>query len=433
MAGFLNNNSSHGLERWSSFFESRTERRSPHALKHWSQVQRLGWPISKNENWRYTPLDRLLDKEFTEPLDQIVTSEQCSTLALKLDAYRLVFVNGRFSATLSDSYLGDYRLEILTNIGTETLPDPIQSEIFLHLTESLAQEISIIHLRVSKATVRPLYLFHISKGSETNIETNTMHYRHHLVIASGAKAEVIEHYVSLNDSVHFTGARLTASVADNSELLHCKLAVENELSYHFSHNDLAIENYARVKTDNFLLGSGLTRHNTSAQLNGIGASLTINSLLLPIDREIFDSRTYLEHNRGYCESRQLHKAAVSGGARAIFNGRINVAKHSVKTDGHMINHNLILGESAEVNTKPQLEIYADDVKCSHGATVGHIDVDQLFYMQSRGINKNTAKQMIILAFSSELTDSIANKPLREEILKYIARRLSQGKIYELSD
>ncbi|VDZ63786.1 FeS cluster assembly protein sufD [Serratia odorifera] len=180
---------------------------------------------------------------------------------------------------------------------------------------------------------------------------------------------------------------------------------------------------ARVKSDSFLLGAGLTRHNTSAQLNGEGSNLAINSLILPIGKEVCDTRTYLEHNKGFCESRQLHKTVVSDRAKAVFNGMIKVAKHAIKTDGQMTNHNLLLGNVAEVDTKPQLEIYADDVKCSHGATVGRIDQEQIFYLQSRGISRHDAQQMIIFAFAAELTEGIKDDAIREQVLVQITRRL----------
>ena len=342
-----------------------------------------------------------------------------------------MFIDGRYSAALSDGDLGDYQFE-LTAYGTpQALPEPIQPEIFLHLTESLAQETSLIRLPAGRPA-RPLYLLHISSGRGATGEVNTVHHRHHLEIGRGAEAEVIEHYVSLGEAAHFTGARLTANVADNAGLLHCKLAFESQPSYHFAHNDLVIGRDARVKSDSFLLGAGLTRHNTSAQLNGEGANLVINSLVLPVGKEICDTRTYLEHNKGYCESRQLHKTVVSDRGKAVFNGMIKVAKHAIKTDGQMTNHNLLLGKVAEVDTKPQLEIYADDVKCSHGATVGRIDEEQLFYLQSRGIDKHAAQQMIIFAFAAELTEGIANDTIRERVLARIAQRLP-GRLHELSD
>jgi Fe-S cluster assembly protein SufD len=423
MAGLPTNNNSRALQQLYSLFEARGGEHSAHALAHWQQALRLGWPTRKHENWKYTPLEGLLEQQFLEPQAEPIAAAQRDVLALNLDAYRLVFVDGRFNAALSDSDLGEYQFEV-TPYGTpQALPEPIQPEIFLHLTESLAQETSMIRVAAGKIATRPLYLLHISSGRGAEGEVNTVHHRHHLDVGRNARAEVIEHYVSLNDAAHFTGARLTASIGDNAELRHCKLAFESQASYHFAHNDLVIGRDARVKSDSFLLGAGLTRHNTSAQLNGEGSNLAINSLVLPVGKDVCDTRTYLEHNKGYCESRQLHKTVVSDRAKAVFNGMIKVAKHAIKTDGQMTNHNLLLGKVAEVDTKPQLEIYADDVKCSHGATVGRIDEEQLFYLQSRGIDKHAAQQMIIFAFAAELTEGIGNDVIREWVLTRIAQRL----------
>lgn len=425
MAGFPNNSNPGVLQQWSSLLKHPSIERSSHAIAHWKQAKNLGWPTRKHENWKYTPLEKLLDQKFIKPLARPVTVKQCNALALQIEAYHLVFIDGHFNSELSDNYLGEYCFELTTYDTAQALPTPIHPEIFLHLTESFAQEISIIHLPAGKVATRPLYLLHISSGSGTKGEVNTVHHRHHLVISHSARAEVIEHYVSLSDSAHFTGARLTANVADNAELLHCKLAFESCHSYHFSHNDLVISCDAQVKSDSFLLGAGLTRHHTSAQLNGTGAKLTINSLVLPIAKEVCDTRTYIEHNQGYCESQQLHKTVASDGAKAVFSGMISVAKRAIKTSGQMTNHNLLFGKEAEVDTKPQLEIYADDVKCGHGVTVGCIDTEKLFYMQSRGIDKHTAKQIIIFAFTSELTEHISNEALRELVLARITRRLPE--------
>ncbi|MGL4214292.1 MAG: SufD family Fe-S cluster assembly protein, partial [Morganella morganii] len=184
--------------------------------------------------------------------------------------------------------------------------------------------------------------------------------------------------------------------------------------------------HARVESTSFLLGGKLTRHHTSTQLNGEGIVLAMNSLVLPKHGEIADTRTYLEHNKGYCESRQRHKTIVMDNSRAVFNGMIKVAPHALKTDGQMSNNNLLLGRKAEIDTKPQLEIYADDVKCSHGATVGRIDEEQLFYLRTRGIAEKAAKQMIILAFAAELTDAISDEVLNNVVMARIRQSLDQG-------
>lgn len=172
----------------------------------------------------------------------------------------------------------------------------------------------------------------------------------------------------------------------------------------------------------------MSRHNTSIRLDGENSNLAINSLVMPVDKEVCDTRTWLEHNKGYCNSRQLHKTIVNDKGRAVFNGLINVAQHAIKTDGQMTNNNLLLGKLSEVDTKPQLEIYADDVKCSHGATIGRIDDEQLFYLRSRGINEQAAQQMIIYAFAAELTEAISDETIREQVLARIGQRLPGGRV-----
>ncbi|MBU9855507.1 Fe-S cluster assembly protein SufD [Rahnella bonaserana] len=419
--------SSHAMQQLYRLFESRGGEQSTHAHAHWQQVLRLGFPHAKLEDWKYTPVSSLLGNQFFAPQQQALTVEQIKSLALPLDCYRLVFIDGRFDADLSDSDTGAFEIEKLSPAAQQTLPDPIQSEVFLHLTESLAQDSLSVRLPAGKQAEKPLYLLHLSSGRDQSREMNTVHHRYHLSIEGGANAEVIEHYLSLNDHGHFTGARMTVNVGDNADFTHYKLAFESQASFHFSHNDLVIGRDARVASHSFLLGAGLTRNNTSAQLNGENSNLNINSLVLPVDSEIADTRTYLEHNKGYCNSNQLHKVIVNDRAKAIFNGMIKVAQHALKTDGKMTNNNLLLGKHTEVDTKPQLEIYADDVKCSHGATVGRIDDEQLFYLRTRGISGQDAQQMIIFAFAAELTEAIENETLREVVIARIAGRLNRGK------
>lgn len=423
MAG-LPTKSDNALQQWHHLFESRGDVRSLQAQQHWQQLMRVGLPTRKHENWKYTPLESLLSQQFVLPQAQTLSAEQVDALALPLDAVRLVFVDGRFQPALSAS---DTELfEIQHSLATERrpLPAPVQPEVFLHLTESLAEEVTMIRLARGKAAVRPLYLLHIISGQQDGM--NTVHHRHHLQLEQSAEAEVIEHYVTLNATSHFTGARFTFDVTDNARLTHTKLAFEDSQSYHFAHNDIVIGRDAEVSSTSFLLGAGLTRHNTSTQLNGENTQLAINSLVLPVKQEVADTRTYLEHNKGYCISRQMHKTIVRDKGRAVFNGHIKMAQHALKTDGQMTNNNLLLGRLAEVDTKPQLEIYADDVKCSHGATVGRIDDEQMFYLRSRGIEQDAAQSMIIHAFAAELTEALDNKVLRQEVLQRIAARFPGG-------
>lgn len=423
MAG-LPNNSNSALAQWQRLFEAQGGERAPQALQHMQQLLRVGLPTRKHENWKYTftPLEKMLAHEFVMPGTLALTAAQCDALALNIDAQRLVFVDGIFMPELSDC-LNDSDFSIEVNNQRQALPEPVQPEVFLHLTESLSQ--SVTHIRVARNVQArsALVLMHVSSGSRHD-EMKTAHYRHHLELEQGAQATVIEHYVSLDEGAHFTGGRMTMNVAANATLNHYKLAFENPVSYHFAHNDLRIAQDATVHSSSFLLGAAVLRHNTSTQLNGENTTLRVNSLSLPVNSEVCDSRTWLEHNKGYCNSRQLHKTIVRDRARSVFNGLIKVAQHAIKTDGQMTNNNLLIGRLAEVDTKPQLEIYADDVKCSHGATIGRIDDEQMFYLRSRGIDKDAAQQMIIYAFAAELTEAIHDENLKQRVLDRIGQRFA---------
>ena len=421
MAGLPN--SSNALQQWHHLFEAQGGNRSEQAQQHLQQMLRLGLPTRKHEDWKYTALDGLLKSQFVAKSSH-VSAAQRDALALPVDALRLVFIDGQYDADLSDSLDGSgYSVSI--NDERSTLPAPVQSEVFLHLTESLSTSVTHIQVARNQRPSKPLLLMHITQGLDGD-EMNTVHYRHHLELAEGAEATIYEHYVSLNDSGHFTGSRLTMNVGANAQLHHVKLSFENAGSYHFAHNDLFMAADSTAWSHSFLLGGAVLRHNTSTQLNGENTTLRINSLAMPVNNEVCDTRTWLEHNKGFCNSRQLHKTIVSDKGRAVFNGMINVAQHAIKTDGQMTNNNLLLGRLAEVDTKPQLEIYADDVKCSHGATVGRIDDEQMFYLRSRGIEQQAAQQMIIYAFAAELTEAISDEALKQQVLSRIGQRLAGG-------
>lgn len=409
------------LARFANLYRCRHGENSSHASLHWQRVTQTGFPQFRHEDWRYTPLDKLLNQQYSSETWEL-TVAQCEQLAIPMDCWRVVMVDGCFSPLLSSCDFGPYQLNLLDN--KSGLPAPVQGEIFLHLTESLAQQPLVITLKAGQVAEKPLYLLNITSG-HCSEALNSSHYRYHIAVGTNASASVIEHFVSINEQQpHMTGSRLTVEVGDNAHFTHIKLGVENSASYHFAHNDIVIGRDAQVKSTSFLLGSGLGRHNTSVKLNGEGANLSLNSLLLPQGKEVADTRTYLEHNKGHCESRQLHKTIVMDQSKAVFNGMIKVAPHALKTDGQMTNNNLLLGKQAEVDTKPQLEIYADDVKCSHGATVGRIDEEQLFYLQSRGIKRRDAEHMMVFAFAAELTESIADEPLKSVVMKHIKHRLA---------
>ncbi|QAV24459.1 Fe-S cluster assembly protein SufD [Proteus hauseri] len=410
------------LKMFADLYHQRKGEDNFHSRNHWLQVENVGFPLYRHEDWHYTPLDETLNQQYQllPPFDvQNIVAKQ----ALPLDCYRIVMVNGTFSPTESTKDFGPYQITLLDS--QSELPAAINGEVFLHLVESLAPHPLLITLKSGVIADKPLYILNITQGNDIG-EVNSANYRFHFEIGANAQMQVIEHYISDNDdNRHFTGARLTANIGDNTSFNHIKLSFENAVSQHFAHNDLVVGRDARVDSYAFLLGSKLTRHHTSSALKGENTELSMNSVVLPKAGEIADTRTWLMHNEKNCQSRQLHKTIAMDAGKAVFNGMITVTPKALKTDGQMTNNNLLLGEKAQVDTKPQLEIYADDVKCSHGATVGRIDDEQLFYLRSRGISLSAARKMIIHAFAAELTESLENSIIKAHVLDRINQRLSE--------
>ncbi|HEK3216899.1 TPA: Fe-S cluster assembly protein SufD [Proteus mirabilis] len=410
------------LKQFSALYQQRKGEDNLNARNHWLQVEKVGFPAYRHEDWHYTPLDETLSQQY-QMLPPFEVQDLIEQRALSFDCYRIVMVNGAFSPAESSQDFGPYQVTLLDN--QSELPQAINSEVFLHLVESLAQQPLFITLKKGVVADKPLYILNITQG-HAGQEVNSANYRFHLDVGANAQMQVIEHYISSDgENRHFTGARLTATIGDNASFNHIKLGFENGISQHFAHNDLSIGRDARVNSYAFLLGNKLSRHHTSAALTGENSELSMNSVVLPKANEIADTRTWLVHGEKNCLSRQLHKSIAMDAGKAVFNGMITVTPQALKTDGQMTNNNLLLGDKAQIDTKPQLEIYADDVKCSHGATVGRIDDEQLFYLRSRGIALSEARKMIIHAFAAELTESLENSVIKTHVLERINQRLSE--------
>ncbi|VFP88600.1 Fe-S cluster assembly protein SufD [Candidatus Erwinia haradaeae] len=413
------------ITQWSSLFKHCNNQIYKERNLHWKKMLQLGLPTREQAIWKYTPLDQLFDNQFVFPISSRLDAHIIEKEAFTIDAVRLVFIDGWFISELSDNEHDAFSIKISQEFEQREDFSPIKSDFFLHLTESLARQVTFIHLASGIVAKRPLYLLHISSSSSNNT-LYTSHYRHHFQQDDRSEATIIEHYISLDESPHFTGSRLTVSMGNNSKLIHYNFSFEDRHSYHTSHNDLKIGSKVDVQSHSFLLGAGLTRHQTSVQLNGERSNLIMNSLMIPIDKEVCESRSFLEHHKGYCKSDQLHKTIVCDCARAVFNGIMHVLKDASKTEGYITNRNMLLGSFAEVNTEPKLEIYHDDVQCGHGTTTGSIDKEKVFYLQSRGIDISVANRIIMYAFISELTRMVTNDVLKEALIHRITKRFSGG-------
>ncbi|VFP86417.1 Fe-S cluster assembly protein SufD [Candidatus Erwinia haradaeae] len=417
------------LRKWKNLLETRDNIDSLQARKHWNEALRLGFPEKTQEDWRCIPLDWLLNQKFVLPNPVILSLNIVIEYALPIDALRLVFVDGRFSSELSDAEHDPFTIHIIPSASQkEAFKTPIYPEFFLHLTESLVDQVTFIHLASGKKAMRPLYLLHVTTGSgyshcSASNKLYTSGYRCHLQQDSSSEVVVIEHFITVNSSSYLNMARFTANIGNNSKFKHYYFSFEDSSGYHFSHNDLNVGSNTHAESHNFLLGSRLTRHQTSVKLYGDSSRLILNSLMIPIGTEVFENRTWLEHTNASCNSQQLHKNIIYDCGKAVFNGTLKVSLHAPKTCAQMSNNNLLLGSTGEVYTRPQLEIYNDDVQCGHGATISCINEEQIFYLGTRGIKKSIAQRMIIDAFCSEVTEFLSNSLLKEAVQKRITDRI----------
>ncbi|MCR3755249.1 MAG: Fe-S cluster scaffold complex subunit SufD [Candidatus Westeberhardia cardiocondylae] len=424
----LSKNTIKTLNDWNKIFKKKQKIfPSIQANLNWKNVEILGIPTKRNKNWQYTPLEKFLDNNFVDVKNYNLSIKERNFFSLKLHAYRLVFINGKFSSLLSDKHTGFWKIHIRNQKNNLLTKKPIITDTFLYLIESLGREIVKIYLPKEKIETTPLYLLHINQGSEQKKTLTTINYRHQIELSEKSYGEIIEHFVSKNNLYsHFNSSRTSIIIDNYATLKYVKLGFENKTSYYFGYNDIYIKYNSIFNSNNIMLGSKINRNQTNVKINGKNSNLTMNSLLMTSAKDsIRDYSTYIEHNKSYCKSSQLNKTVIQKNGIGIFNGIIKVKKCAQKTNSKMINKNLLLDKSSKINTKPQLNIYADDIKCTHSSTTGYVDKQQILYLQSRGISYKKAKKMLIFSFFSDFIKQIHCKNLQKIISSNVYKNLKK--------
>lgn len=389
----------------------------------WQKIAQLGLPKANDEAWKYTSLAAFKLLPFQEALCRSDDNISYESLSLNLDGYRLVFLDGRLLIRCSD-WIPKVCITPLSKIGdieSHELRKGIRPEALSYLADATATSGVWLDVEPNSIINKPIYLLHISSG----IEGEVCSYRHHVELGHLSECEVIEHHISLEQGGGVTFSRLTCNVGDGAHFYHTKLVEESPKQHHFAHNDLAIQRNASASSNTFLLSGLLCRHQTSSHLMGENGFVEMNSLSMPTQKQTFDTRTYTRHQASHCRSEQLHKTLARERSNGVFDGMIYVDPNAIKTDGQMDCHGLLLSEQAQVNSKPQLEIYADDVKCSHGATTGQLDPQQIDYMRARGIPKSQAIQMLTFAFASDVALKVRDPLVQHYVCDQLERSLAR--------
>jgi Fe-S cluster assembly protein SufD len=398
------------------------------------RFEAMGFPTQKHEQWLHTSVKPIEEGGFRPSSAPELTPDETARIEAldleDLDAHRLVFVNGHLYPSLSDigRLPGGVRLLGLAE-ALETERDFVEEHLsryakyddrpFVALNTAYMQDGAVLHVPAGVRLERPVYLVFVTTVAG---EGTASHPRVLAVLGENAEAFVVERYVALEPVASFTNAVAEISVADNARLQHYKINQEGDRTCHVSFTQLAQGRASHYDSVAVTLGGRLVRNDIAALLNGEGIESHLNGLYVLDGKRHFDTHTFIDHAEPHCQSNELYKGVLDDEATAVFNGKIFVRRKAQKTNAFQANRNLLLSESARINSEPQLEIFADDVRCTHGSTVGQLDEEAVFYLRSRGISHADALAMLTDSFAGEVLDLIKIDPVREYLRGVIYER-----------
>ena len=401
-----------------------------------ASFQASGFPTTKNEDWHFTNPSAIAEGAFgpmRPPSGTLSLDDLEPWLFGEASWPRLVFVNGRFVSSLS-------RMEGLDGITVMSLAvanreepsllerhltrqadtdDPAQ--VFSALNTALMQEGAVVYIPRGAVAPAPVHLLFLSDGEATG---GASHPRVLVVAEPQSQGTIIEQYAAAGGTRYFTNAVTEAWVGDGATLNHFRLQREAGNAFHVGTTSVRQERDSHFLSFSFATGADLSRINVYSDLQGPGCGATLNGLYMLDGSQHCDHQTRIVHAEPNCYSRELYKGVLDGASHGVFNGKVFVHPEAQKTDGKQTNNTLLLSERARIDTKPQLEIFADDVKCTHGATVGRIDETALFYMKSRGIPNSEARKLLTYAFAAEVLETIPVDALREGLERVTLERFT---------
>jgi Fe-S cluster assembly protein SufD len=393
----------------------------------------LGFPTTRDEDWHYTSVSPIAEQEFQVPAARSgnVTVDQVAPYCFGgSDWHTAVFVNGRYEAGLSSmgalpdgvsfATLADAPEGALPPLGSIASHETMA---FTALNTAFLRDGAVLRVAADTVVEKPIHVVWVTDATAARAMLSPRLY---IAVDRHASATVLESYVGLSDAVYFTNAVAEVSVGEGARVRHYRIQREGMRSFHVGTAVAAQARASEYTSFSFVTGAALSRVNVYTTMNGEGSGTTLNGLYLLDGTQICDHQTYVGHVQPNCFSRELYKGILDGQSHGVFNGKVFVDPIAQKTDGKQTNNTLLLSRTARIDTKPQLEIFADDVRCTHGATIGQIDQTALFYMKSRGLNPKTARQLLTYAFAADALETIELEAVRDELeLQTLARYMNQ--------
>jgi Fe-S cluster assembly protein SufD len=403
-----------------------------------ARFERLGFPTTRDEGWRYTnvaPISRLPFSAAVHDFDGLSAPELACFTFGEDDSCRLVFINGAYSEELSSvsPLPAGMRVKNLA-AALETDRDLVEPHLarlasfeknpFVALNTAFLAEGAFVHIPRGTILDRVLHLVFLSSSRGKAAVSSP---RNLILVGDNSQASVVESYGGLDHGSYFTNTVTEIALGSNAVLDHYKLQRESEDSFHVGTLQVLQERSSRFSSHSISLGGALVRNDLNTVMNGEGCDSTLNGLYVARGRQLVDNHTCIDHAKPHCDSRELYKGILDEQSRGVFSGKIVVRKDAQKTNARQTNKNLLLSEEALANTAPELEIFADDVKCTHGATIGHLGEEELFYTRSRGIGAEAARTLLTYAFASDILGSVRFKPIQCQIDLVLLTRLSRGR------
>ena len=395
--------------------------------------EELGFPTKKEEAWKYTSLAKLLKKDysiFPKQETSIELKEVKKYFLYEIDSYKVVFIDGVYSPFLSDTTHEGIDVCLLSAALDKPKYKKViekyfnqvakKDESLTALNTSFAREGAYIYIPKSVVAEKPIQIIHFSTGKQGDF---MLQPRSLVVAEENAQVQIIERHQSLASHAVLTNAVTEIFAEKNAMIDYYKIQNDRDDASLVDNTYIAQQQASNVKVHTFSFGGQLTRNNLNFYQEGERIDSTMKGITIIKDQQHVDHYTLVNHAQPNCESHQDYKGIYADKAVGVFNGKIYVDQIAQKTNAFQQNNNILLDDKATINTKPQLEIFADDVKCSHGCTIGQLDEDALFYLRSRGIPKKEAKGLVTYAFANNVLESVAIPALKTRINKLIANKL----------
>ena len=396
-----------------------------------SQFLAAGFPTKKDEEYKYTDLSEAVNKQYSlVPKQEFhITKEQLDQLHLGEEHFDfIVFVNGKFQKALSKISVENAEFLTLNNAfsSNKDLIEKYFNQIkpkntaFTALNDALYSDGFFLFVPKNTVIEKPIHLFYISENQDENVFYTT---RNLLIVEEGAKVEVIESHHNFDETYNFTNSVTEIFVGKNAKADWHKLQNDSQTTYLVDSTFAKQERDSLATVNTFAFGGKLVRNNLDFIHTGENINSFMNGITIIGNEQLVDHHTAVHHNEPNCESYQNYKGVFKDKAHGVFNGKVFVNKIAQKTNAYQQNNNILLSEGATIDTKPQLEIFADDVKCSHGCTVGQLNDEALFYLRARGISKKEAQALLLYAFANDAMENIDIEPLKLKVAKLLAEKL----------